>query len=108
MGERFLDTEEVGGSIPPVPIRYPYEQPIFRTETHDALGLSLLGTEEIMNSQLTITIDGESRDVAAGTSVADLLNAAARGMRVAVFPATEAIYRERINALDARLGGGGV
>jgi len=40
--------------------------------------------------------------------VAELLDAAAKGLRAAVLPATEAIYRERINALDARLAGGGV
>jgi glutamate formiminotransferase / 5-formyltetrahydrofolate cyclo-ligase len=40
--------------------------------------------------------------------IADLLDAAAKGLRAAVLPATEAIYRERINALDARLAGGRV
>ena len=40
--------------------------------------------------------------------VADLLDVAAKGLRAAVLPGTEAIYRERLHALDARLAGGGV
>jgi glutamate formiminotransferase / 5-formyltetrahydrofolate cyclo-ligase len=37
-----------------------------------------------------------------------MLDAAARGLRAAIVPATEAIYRERVNALDVRLSGGRV
>ena len=40
--------------------------------------------------------------------IAELLDAAATGFRAAVSPATEAVYRARVDALDARLAGGGV